>query len=99
AAFGRAATRRLSQDDAEARDEVLEHLLSLDKQRQSSGSNAAAAGPPLAAARKPADEDPLDIQDLPAPTGFPHHIFRAYDIRGLAHSELTAELVMQIGKA
>ncbi len=31
--------------------------------------------------------------------GFPHHIFRAYDIRGNAKSELTDELVARIGKA
>jgi len=31
--------------------------------------------------------------------GFPHHIFRAYDIRGDARTELTDELVTRIGKA
>ncbi len=31
--------------------------------------------------------------------GFPHHIFRAYDIRGKAGSELSDELVAKIGKA
>jgi phosphomannomutase/phosphoglucomutase len=31
--------------------------------------------------------------------GFPHHIFRAYDIRGNAKSELSDELVARIGKA
>ena len=31
--------------------------------------------------------------------GFPHHIFRAYDIRGNAQSELGDELVARIGKA
>jgi phosphomannomutase/phosphoglucomutase len=31
--------------------------------------------------------------------GFPHHIFRAYDIRGNAKSELTDEMVARIGKA
>jgi phosphomannomutase / phosphoglucomutase len=31
--------------------------------------------------------------------GFPEHIFRAYDIRGNARSELTDELVTKIGKA
>ena len=31
--------------------------------------------------------------------GFPHHIFRAYDIRGDARTELTDELVARIGKA
>ena len=39
--------------------------------------------------------------DHPAPEagGFPDHIFRAYDIRGNAESELTDELVTRIGKA
>ena len=32
-------------------------------------------------------------------SGFPAHIFRAYDIRGNAKSELTDELVSRIGKA
>ena len=31
--------------------------------------------------------------------GFPHHIFRAYDIRGNASLELTDELVSRIGRA
>jgi len=31
--------------------------------------------------------------------GFPHHIFRAYDIRGNAALELTDEMVSRIGKA
>ena len=30
---------------------------------------------------------------------FPHHIFRAYDIRGLAHSELNHDLMYAIGQA
>jgi phosphomannomutase/phosphoglucomutase len=35
----------------------------------------------------------------PGASGFPSHIFRAYDIRGNAKSELTDELVARIGKA
>lgn len=56
------------------------------------------------------DEDSLDL-DLgstddggraaatPAEAGFPDHIFRAYDIRGVAQSELTDEIVAKIGGA
>ncbi|AQA17402.1 phosphomannomutase [Halioglobus japonicus] len=39
----------------------------------------------------------LDTPDIP--DSFPAHIFRAYDIRGDARSELTEELVSQIGRA
>tara|TARA_R110002110_G_scaffold205066_7_gene416991 strand:+ start:111718 stop:114357 length:2640 start_codon:yes stop_codon:yes gene_type:complete len=53
------------------------------------------------------EEEALDL-DLPdddqvsrsvSAAGFPEHIFRAYDIRGNAQSELTDELVVKIGKA
>lgn len=95
-ALARKAEQLRSRHEAEAEDEVLSHLLELEQQRK--GKTEAVK---KAASRAPAlEEDPLDIQDAPAPAAaFPHHIFRAYDIRGLAHSELTAELVTQIGKA
>jgi len=35
----------------------------------------------------------------PAAAGFPDHIFRAYDIRGVAQTELTDEIVAKIGGA
>lgn len=89
AMLARKSAQRQSQYQAEAEDEVLDHLLKLEKQRRSGTSPAQA---PIQ------DEDPVTGQNAPAPA-FPHHIFRAYDIRGLAHSELTAELVTQIGKA
>ncbi len=49
------------------------------------------------------EDDGLDL-DLPkdgepAGEGFPGHIFRAYDIRGHAQSELTDDLVSRIGRA
>jgi phosphomannomutase/phosphoglucomutase len=49
------------------------------------------------------EDDGLDL-DLPkggepAGEGFPDHIFRAYDIRGHAQSELTDDLVSRIGRA
>jgi phosphomannomutase/phosphoglucomutase len=40
----------------------------------------------------------LDLAEE-APSGFPDHIFRAYDIRGHADSELTDEMVSLIGRA
>lgn len=47
--------------------------------------------------------DPLDIDDLPeeplAQALVPEHIFRCYDIRGLAGDEITNDLALQIGKA
>lgn len=90
--LARAATQRKSQQEAAAEDEVLEHLLQLEKQRKSQSL------PP--AEMIVVEEDPLDIQDALATTeAFPSHIFRAYDIRGLAFSELSAELVTRIGKA
>lgn len=49
----------------------------------------------LAASKAP----PPKAADGDAPKGFPHHIFRAYDIRGDARSELTDELVARIGRA
>ena len=30
---------------------------------------------------------------------FPHHIFREYDIRGVADRELTDEMALNLGKA
>jgi len=41
----------------------------------------------------------LEDDQAPGEGGFPSHIFRAYDIRGNAKSELTDELVARIGKA
>jgi phosphomannomutase/phosphoglucomutase len=47
----------------------------------------------------------LDESDAPpeaqagVPSSLPDHVFRAYDIRGEAETELTDELVMQIGRA
>ena len=41
----------------------------------------------------------LEDNKAPSESGFPGHIFRAYDIRGNAKSELTDELVARIGKA
>ena len=41
----------------------------------------------------------LEDNQAPGEDGFPGHIFRAYDIRGNAKSELTDELVARIGKA
>lgn len=48
--------------------------------------------------------DPLDIQDTPShvsesPDSTPAHIFRAYDIRGDAKTELNPQLVVAIGQA
>lgn len=37
--------------------------------------------------------------NLPMETGFPAHIFRAYDIRGDSQTELTEELIARIGGA
>jgi phosphomannomutase/phosphoglucomutase len=55
---------------------------------------------------KDEDEDTLvDKEPSPPPAtpatdgGFPAHIFRAYDIRGVAPDELDDELVIRIGKA
>jgi len=56
------------------------------------------------------DEEPeeldLDLSSAQEPQappegqpGFPHHIFRAYDIRGLAEEELNDEMVTRIGGA
>ncbi len=42
------------------------------------------------------DEDDLEEEDT---SGLPRHVFRAYDIRGLADEELTDDLVRQIGLA
>lgn len=36
---------------------------------------------------------------IPAKDGFPHHMFRAYDIRGNAKTELSDENITKIGKA
>lgn len=50
-------------------------------------------------------EDVLELDldegfaDAGAEEGFPDHIFRAYDIRGDAETELTDELVQRIGRA
>ena len=41
------------------------------------------------------DDEPM----MEAPGGFPDHIFRAYDIRGIANSELTDDMVTNIGSA
>ena len=40
-------------------------------------------------------------RDSPDAAGaeFPHHLFRAYDIRGAAESDLTADLVERVGRA
>ena len=40
------------------------------------------------------DDDTEEVAD-----GFPHHIFRAYDIRGLAYTEFTDQLAYAIGQA
>ena len=40
-----------------------------------------------------------DLEANPASSHLPEHIFRAYDVRGDAESELTDELVADIGKA
>ena len=56
------------------------------------------------------DEESLDLDlsnpagkarapSTPAAAGFPDHVFRAYDIRGDAQSELTDELIAKIGGA
>ncbi|NQX87401.1 MAG: phosphomannomutase/phosphoglucomutase [Halioglobus sp.] len=37
--------------------------------------------------------------NLTMPSAFPEHIFRAYDIRGHGETELTDDLIMEIGKA
>ncbi len=42
---------------------------------------------------------PAPTPQLPHEEGFPDHIFRAYDIRGLADEELTDALVSRIGRA
>jgi phosphomannomutase/phosphoglucomutase len=46
-----------------------------------------------------AEEDPLDIQDSPLATEIPAEIFRSYDIRGVAASQLTPANVVLIGQA
>ncbi|TGD72746.1 phosphomannomutase/phosphoglucomutase [Mangrovimicrobium sediminis] len=43
--------------------------------------------------------DEEEAATVAIPTGFPAHIFRAYDIRGNAADELTSELMAQIGQA
>jgi phosphomannomutase/phosphoglucomutase len=53
------------------------------------------AGLDLDLSKSSASED----NQTPSEGGFPSHIFRAYDIRGNAKSELTDELVVRIGKA
>lgn len=48
------------------------------------------------------DEEPARAAQAPAPAvpaDFPAHIFRAYDIRGNARTELTEELMSRIGSA
>ncbi len=53
------------------------------------------------------EDETLDLDSSAAPnteasvseSGFPDHIFRAYDIRGVAQSELPDELVAKIGAA
>lgn len=47
----------------------------------------------------PARSNQPDSTPAQTADGFPAHIFRAYDIRGNARSELTDELVSRIGKA
>jgi phosphomannomutase/phosphoglucomutase len=46
-------------------------------------------------------EDDAEVQEVisTAPEGLPEHIFRAYDIRGNAQTELTDELVTNIARA
>lgn len=46
-----------------------------------------------------ADDDPLDIQDGSLTQDVPAEIFRSYDIRGLAGSQLTPANVVLIGQA
>jgi phosphomannomutase/phosphoglucomutase len=46
-----------------------------------------------------AEELALDLSADDDVDGFPSHIFRAYDIRGIADTELTDEMVTNIGKA
>lgn len=46
------------------------------------------------------DEDIFDgIVDEDAEKAYPPEIFRAYDIRGIAHEQITKNLAMQLGKA
>ncbi len=73
------------------------------------GNGAAATAKPAAGSEQEpggasleldlADELALDLAGNSEPDGLPAHIFRAYDIRGLADTELTDELVTGIGKA
>ncbi len=44
-------------------------------------------------------DSPGALEPAPASTGFPDHIFRAYDIRGVAQSELSDDMVAKIGAA
>jgi phosphomannomutase/phosphoglucomutase len=45
------------------------------------------------------EEDPLDIQNSPLTQNVPAEIFRSYDIRGVAGSQLTPANVVLIGQA
>lgn len=44
-------------------------------------------------------DDNIALGDPERQVGMPHHVFRAYDIRGKANTELTDELVKKIGMA
>ncbi len=48
-----------------------------------------------------ADKEALDLQvfDEDIPVDVPESIFRAYDIRGIVHEQLTPEVVKEIGRA
>ncbi|MCP4211644.1 MAG: phosphomannomutase/phosphoglucomutase [Halieaceae bacterium] len=45
------------------------------------------------------NDDNIALGDPERQAGVPHHVFRAYDIRGKANTELTDELVKKIGMA
>ncbi|MCW8195648.1 phosphomannomutase/phosphoglucomutase [Proteobacteria bacterium 005FR1] len=52
-----------------------------------------------AMAQRADEDDPLDIQDSPLAEAIPAEIFRSYDIRGVAASQLTPANVVLIGQA